>query len=92
MDAYLKAYAKDFDAPGKLSRQAWEDERRSRILGKSKINVQLSDLRITVDGGKATVRFRQNYSADALNVSSRKTLELVLSGNRWLIVKESATG
>lgn len=92
MEAYLRAYAKDFDVPGKLSRKAWEEERRSRILGKSRISVQLSDVVITVNGNKAQVRFRQNYSADALSVSSRKTLDMVLSGNRWLIVRESASG
>lgn len=91
MDAYLKAYGKDFAVPGKLSRQAWEEERRNRIVGKSKISVQLSDLVITVNGDKATARFRQGYSADALNINSRKTLELVNSGDRWLIVRETAS-
>ncbi len=91
MNAYLKAYAKDFDAPGKLSRQEWEEERRSRIVGKTKISVQLSEVAITVNGNKATVRFRQAYSADALSINSRKTLELVNSGDRWLIVRETAS-
>jgi tetratricopeptide (TPR) repeat protein len=34
-------------------------------------------------------RFRQDYTSDTLNITSRKTLELVKSGNRWLIVRES---
>ncbi len=92
MDAYLKSYAKEFEVPGKLGRAAWEEERRNRILGKSKISVQLSDVNIAVNGSKATVRFKQAYSADALKVSSRKTLEMVLSGGRWLIVRESSNG
>ncbi len=92
MDAYLKSYAKEFDVPGKLSRPAWEEERRNRILGKNQISVQLSDVSIAVNGSKATVRFKQAYSADALKVSSRKTLEMVLSGGKWLIVRESANG
>lgn len=92
MDAYLNAYAKDFDTPGKLSRQQWEEERRSRIVGKNKISVQLSDMTVMMNGNKASVRFRQAYSADSLNINSRKTLELVLSGDRWLIVRESNTG
>ena len=49
----------------------------------------LNNLAITVNGNKATARFKQDYSADSLNVSSRKTLELVKSGDRWVIVKES---
>lgn len=89
MDAYLKAYAKDFNVPGKLSRSAWEEDRRNKIVGKNKISVQLRDVVVTVNGNKATARFRQAYSADSLNINSRKTLELVQSDNRWLIVRES---
>lgn len=86
---YLAAYGKEFDPPGKQSRQAWEEERKGRILGKSRITVKLSDLTVTVNGSKATARFKQAYSADALNVSSRKTLDLHKVGDRWVIVRES---
>jgi ketosteroid isomerase-like protein len=89
MGGYLGAYGKEFDPPGKQSRSAWEQERRSRIVGKSKISVQVSDLHVAVTGNRATARFRQAYSADALHVSSRKTLELVKNGDRWTIVRES---
>jgi len=89
LNGYLGAYGKEFDPPGNQSRQAWEQERRTRILGKSKITVQISDLNVSVNGNKAIARFRQAYSADALHVSSRKTLELVRSGERWTIVRES---
>lgn len=89
VNRYLAAYGKEFDPPGEQTRKAWEDERRARIVGKSKISVKLSDLKIDVNGNKATARFRQDYQADTLNVSSRKTLELVKSGDRWVIVRES---
>jgi hypothetical protein len=77
MNGYLGAYGKEFDPPGGQSRKAWEEERRSRIVGKSRITVKLTNLAVSVNGNKATAKFRQAYSADALNVSSRKTLELV---------------
>ena len=89
MTGYLAAYGKEFDPPGKQSRQAWEAERRARIVGKSKITVNVSDIKVSVHGNKATARFRQAYSADSLNVTSRKTLDLVKSGDRWTIVRES---
>ncbi|MGE4243901.1 L,D-transpeptidase Cds6 family protein [Ramlibacter sp.] len=89
MNGYLAAYGKEFDPPGKMSRKAWEDERRSRIVGKSRISVKLSDMQVSVNGDKAVAKFRQAYSADSLNVSSRKTLEMVRSGGRWQIVRES---
>jgi ketosteroid isomerase-like protein len=91
MSAYLGAYGKEFDPPGKQSRSAWEQERRNRIVGKSSISVKLENLNVTVNGNKAVAKFRQDYRAGTLSVSSRKTLELVKAGDRWLIVKE-ATG
>ena len=92
MKAYLAAHGKDFDPPGRMTRAAWEKEREARIVGKSKITVQVSDLNVSVNGNKATARFRQAYSADSLNVSSRKTLDLVESNGRWLIVREATGG
>ena len=92
MKAYLASYGKEFDPPGRQTRAAWEKERESRIVGKSSISVKLSDLDVTVQGHKATARFHQAYSADTLNVSSRKTLDLVQHQGRWLIVRESTGG
>src|SRR3989344_4962020 len=92
MQAYLGAYDKSFDPPGRQTRSAWEKEREARIVGKSKINVQLSDVTVAVNGDKATARFRQAYTADALNVTSRKTLDLVNHNGRWTIVRESTGG
>lgn len=92
MSRYLAAYDAAFETPGRQSRSAWEQERRARILGKARITVQLLDLQITVQGQRAVAKFRQDYKADTLAVLSRKTLELVRTGNRWLIVKESSGG
>ncbi len=87
--AYLAAYGKDFTPPGSLSRADWEQERRQRITSKSKISIKLENLKVTVNGNTAVAHFRQDYKAGGLAVSSRKTLDLVKSGDRWLIVKES---
>lgn len=92
MNAYLGAYDKSFAPPNKASRKAWEQERRARIVGKSAIEVKITDLSISVKGPQATARFRQDYSAGKFKASSRKTLELVKSGERWLIVRESTGG
>ena len=59
-------------------------------MGKSTISVSLENLVISVNGDKAVARFRQSYKADALAVSSRKTLDLVKVGDRWVIVRETA--
>lgn len=89
MDSYLGAYAKEFIPPGNQTRVIWELERKKRILGKSNITVKLENLTIDVAANKASAKFRQVYKANALAVSSRKTLSLVKAGNEWLIIKES---
>ena len=89
LDGYFGAYAHDFTGGGK-GRKVWEQERRDRIASKHSIAVHLSDIKVDVNGNKATVRFHQDYKADSLNISSGKRVELVRSGNNWLIVKESA--
>ena len=91
MKAYFSAYSKDFTPPNKLSRSAWEEERRNRITTKNNISVKLEHLTITVNGNSATAKFKQDYRASGLSVSSRKTLELGKYGERWLIVKESTS-
>lgn len=86
---YLGAYGPAFKPPGGQARAAWEAERRARIEPRSRIGVDISDLNVTVNADRATARFRQDYTSDNLDITSRKTLELVKSGTRWLIVRES---
>ena len=92
MNSYLGAYAKTFATPKNQARNVWEDERRARIVGKTRISVKVSDVVTKTSGNTATVKFRQTYDADALQTSSRKTLELTKVGDRWLIAKESTGG
>lgn len=87
MNSYLGAYGKEFAAPG--GRKNWEEERKKRILGKNKISVQVSNLDVKVNGNTAQAKFKQDYDADSLSVNSRKTLDMVREGNRWVIVRES---
>lgn len=92
MKAYFAAYGKDFDPAGKQSRNAWEEERRERILSKARISVNVSHLSVTVKSNKAVAKFKQDYNANGLKASSRKTLDMVKEGEHWLIVKESVGG
>ena len=86
---YLASYGKDFNPPGSMSRSQWEAERKQRIGSKNNISIKLENLNVTVDGSKAVAKFRQDYKASGLAVSSRKTLDMVKTGDRWQIVKES---
>lgn len=89
MKGYLGAYAPNFTPAGGQSRAAWESERRARIVPRNRIDVDIDDLKVSVDGNRAVARFSQAYRSDAVNVTSRKTLDMVRQGDRWLIVRES---
>jgi hypothetical protein len=90
MKDYYAAYGNGFKPADGSSRSAWEADRKSRIVGKNKISVELSNIRVALNGDKATARFRQNYQGDALRVSSNKSLALAKEGGRWVIVRELA--
>ncbi|MBT9549989.1 MAG: tetratricopeptide repeat protein [Hydrogenophaga sp.] len=89
MTGYLGAYAGNFTPPGGQSRSAWEADRKARIMPRNRIGVDVSDVTVSVTGDRASARFKQDYTSDSLSVTSRKTLDMVKSGNRWLIVRES---
>jgi tetratricopeptide (TPR) repeat protein len=89
LKAYFASYGKEFEPPSGAKRSAWENEREARIMGKSKISVRLEGLKVTISGNKATAKFRQDYKADGLSVTSRKTLELTKYGDHWQITREA---
>jgi tetratricopeptide (TPR) repeat protein len=86
---YLNYYGSDFRTPGGKARKAWEDERRSRIVGKGRISVQVESPQVTLNGNTATVKFRQIYLSDRLTANTRKTLVLEKRGGKWQIRQES---
>ena len=88
---YLAQYASDFKTPKGIPRKAWEEEREDRIAGKpGKISVSYDEPQISINGDRATAKFRQHYKSSSLSGSTNKTLVFVRSGNRWLIQEENA--
>ncbi len=85
---YLAYYASDFQTPKGMTRKAWENERSQRIDKPGKIMVGVDNLQIKIDGNKASVKFRQNYTSATLKTSATKTMVLVKTGNKWLIQQE----
>lgn len=87
--AYLAHYSSDFKTPNGMSRKAWEAQREQRIAGKGgKIQVSFDEPTITINGDKATVKFRQHYKAPGLSNSTGKVIIMVRSGSKWLIQDE----
>jgi hypothetical protein len=92
MGGYLGAYTADYATSGK-SHKAWEEDRKARILPRKRIAVEVSDLRVSVNGDKAQAHFKQTYESDTLTTSGHKTLDLVRSpSGKWLIRQESVGG
>ncbi|MGE4240809.1 L,D-transpeptidase Cds6 family protein [Ramlibacter sp.] len=92
MEGYFSSYSADFRPAGLASRKAWEEQRRQRILGKSRIAVNVSDVSVELNGATAIVKFRQNYAADGLVLTDLKTLEMARDGQRWRITRETTGG
>jgi tetratricopeptide (TPR) repeat protein len=88
--AYLAFYAPEFKPAKGLSRKDWEAERKERVSRPAWIRISYDAPRITIDGKKATARFRQHYNAPNFKGDSDKTLVLERSGNGWLILGEDA--
>jgi ketosteroid isomerase-like protein len=78
--------------PNGQARKAWEEERRSRIAGKGRINVKIESPQVSVNGNTATVKFRQVYLSDQLTANTRKTLVLSKQAGKWKIKQESTGG
>lgn len=86
---YLAYYSSDFKPPKGMSRKEWETQREQRIAGKGgKIEVRYDEPSLTINGDKATVKFRQHYKATGLSNSTTKVMTMVRSGNKWLIQDE----
>jgi Flp pilus assembly protein TadD/ketosteroid isomerase-like protein len=86
--AYLGAYARDFKTPAGETRAAWDAERQKRINKPGAIQVSFENLRVSVDGDTATVKFRQHYKSASLKTSSNKVLLMGKRDGKWQILQE----
>jgi tetratricopeptide (TPR) repeat protein len=86
--AYLDFYSADFVVPRGMSRDKWTAERTDRITGKQRISVKIEAPKVRLDGDRATVQFRQEFSSDKLKSTDQKTLTLVKRDGAWRIREE----
>lgn len=93
MDRYVKSYVPGFTPSDGKSHAEWVKDRQDRILSKGQIKIQISQVEATlVNKNTVKLRYRQNYQADKLKVSSVKLIEMKLQDQRWLITKERSAG
>lgn len=84
---YIASYSKDFAQPG-MDRAKWETLRAERLSKPGEIKVTLFNLKVDVDGDKASARFKQRYESDRHSDWSRKTLSFERIDGNWKIVRE----
>lgn len=93
VEGYLARYASDFKTPDGESRKDWEKERRSRVAKPRKIEVSINAPKVTFDdANRASVTFRQDYRSNTFKAIARKTLVMIKSGDKWLILQETVGG
>ncbi len=83
-------YISHYDAAFKgdqPSRAAWEKQRRERLSGRS-IVVRIENLSAQVTGDLAEVEFTQRYVSNKHEDVGVKTMVLLRTAGKWLIVEE----
>ncbi|GAC1620268.1 MAG: hypothetical protein NVS9B10_01820 [Nevskia sp.] len=90
IEAYLAAYAPDFQPDGGLSRSDWANQRRARIAKPKSISVHLIDPEVeTIDAQHVRVVFTQDYQSDTISDKITKSVDLRDVGGSWKIVRET---
>ena len=91
LDAYVGFYAPSFVAADGASRETWAKQRAARLAAPSRIQVEVSDIRLKKAAKDVlVVEFVQNYSSDSYRDSTRKVLKWTRVGGQWLITRETA--
>lgn len=89
VDMYLASYGRDFVPPKKLSRTAWEKERRVRLHKPSFIKITLSNMKINLHGKDyAEIKFTQSYQSDTYGDRVKKEILMRKVDGKWLITQE----
>ena len=87
-DGYIDAYLPDYHSKFN-TRQQWLEYRRSRILDRGEIRVEVSEFRVRLRGDNhASVDFRQAFDSPSYSDRVRKRLDFRRVGGEWKIAAE----
>lgn len=89
MDAYVAAYENGYYGNGTKNHAAWVRLRKTRILGKDNIEIDIQNQKVEIDGDTAVVSFRQLYTGGAVKSDDLKTLTFKKKSGKWKITKET---
>ena len=88
VDRYMAFYDRSFQSQGR-DFEAWQ-EHKERLAGQyTFIEIELSDVTVSVQDDTAVVEFSQVYRSDLYRDTAHKALHFRLSGDVWKIVRES---
>lgn len=92
IEGYLAMYSSEFIPPNGKTREEWEDERKTRINRRGKIQVEAVDMMIEVaSAAVVTVTFKQWYKSSSFTEESNKALVFIRenpNSDEWKIAEE----
>ena len=91
VEKYFSYYASDYTSSYYDDHILWKEDRKKRILNKSKINISISNISINFDiekEEKAIITFNQNYVSDNYKDQVIKKITLIKKLNNWIIISE----
>ena len=91
IEKYFSYYADDYTSSYYNEHELWKNDRTKRILNKSKINIDISNVSVNFDiekEEKATVTFDQSYKSDNFADKVTKKMTLIKIKNNWIIISE----
>ena len=90
-DNYIKFYADTFSPEPPLTRDAWQKQRKARLLTPQKISLDIANLKVTCDGDKAEATFDQDYSQTAYKLQkSKNALACDTCNSKRIVTKDFA--
>jgi hypothetical protein len=92
-DRYSGFYDISFSNDRFKTRADWLAFRKPRIVGKSSIRVELSDIEVRIlksgqGPTRAKARFSQRYESGRLRLNATKEMDLIYRGDQWFIQSE----
>lgn len=87
--SYLSKYSKAFVPTQGRTYSAWLQDRKNKILTKSYINVEISNIKVMPRESNYDVHFNQKYTSSNYNDTVQKTLVLIKEEEEFKIISET---